>query len=1622
MQRIGWLAVGWVVIVTVLGSAVAQTRSPAEAVAEADRLIAQASNLEDRKEFAPAAVLLQRAVETLEKEAPDQWKPLEGALLAWARLVEKDKRPSEAIAILERALVLAKGHRSPSSPALGIIHIYIAFNYTAMRNFQKAAGSYSDGLDIIEYALIDDVDLVSRVALNNLSFVYLMTGDPDMAISTCNRWLAFEKNRQGPKHPRLTKAIRQLGTVHEASGDFLAAAQWYRKALALAEAAVLPSDPMVAELRGEVASVEPVSTEAEIAFLLERSHALYQSGEMQPAIALAKRALASTQQFTQVSSARSAQIMNFLAVEYEANKNHSWALLLYNRALNILEKLAQTDPGERVSLGSLLNNLAGLYSKRGEQIKAEQAWIRALSLCGRYDMGSFIIKFNLVELYIRNKQYPKAIEIGQQIISSRAEITGETYKTAKKVLYALGEGLEAERRYAEAEPYYQTDLQLAQRFLEPTHRHLAVVKNDLAELYKKMGRYAQAEPLYQQAIAIEASALGLDHPERAVTIYNLAGLYVAQQRLAEAEKEYQRAVEILKRTPLPSQRKGVLADVLLQLADLQVQRGTTTAAEATYKSLLDLQRQTDGPEHPSLAPILDRLAMLYRQQNLPAKAEPLAKQALALATRAEDTDKHTLSALRNNLAMIYLDQKRYELAIALLEDVLKTEGPSPSADRAIGLANLARAEGLRGQKTRAESLYRQAVGICDALPAADDPKGSCAQAWVGLGQLCSELSRDDEAGQLLQRALAVTQRGSGPLSSQSMAVLAQLLKHHIKLGRYDLAARATQEMVAQSDQAVGAGDLQSATLVTTLADLLMQQGNYQDAEQVARRAITTIESHGGKDHPALYEPLLVLASVYRQIRQLDKALAVAQRALVIAERQKDSQPRTLDSVLNVQGLIYIDQNQLALAERVLRQRKALKEARGEVQDSDYAVALNNLALVYLGWGQLKKAEPLLRQAIAIGEKTLNPLDPQLATWRDNLARVYHGHDQHDQAAAMREQVLAVYEKTLGSQHPEVLITLRNLAAVRWQQRDFPGVVRLLERALAIDESISAQLETEERITRWRIDNSDQLTFSLIGQGYAQAQNLALATTLLHKGRSLDLSARHGRLVLAARQNPTLAPLVQQLQAARSQLEGLIWARQEATPDSKQHMDRLHAQVRELEEKLALQAPRLQRTEDLPAPSQVVARVAAALPKDSALIEIIRTFRTDTKDTKDTEAGAGQPQNVYVALLLFPDGKVESKVLADAAQIDTAVSQLLAEIRTPSGNPQPAARALHKLVMEPLHPLLPGCKRLYVSPEGMLQLVPWAALHDGSRYLLDAFQSIVYLTSGRDLLRQGGTPARSTPLLIGAPDYQQMRDLLSGDPLAVSPKAQGLYLAVHAAVPLPGTRQEVAQLAALMPSARQWLDGFASEVALKKEQAPLLLHIATHGVFLDSPTLAQVGTQPQRSLIAFDPRPGGSTTSADAPSAVLPIDNPMSRAALLFAGAAKADDSSNPESDGILTAQEASMMDLWGTQLTVLSACDTARGNVAQGEGVYGLRRAFFIAGSETLLASAWPVADRETGSLMARYYRLLLAGRSRAEAMHAAARALRGKQPHPYFWAPFMVFGQDSPLRLPGRAEKRKKR
>jgi len=149
--------------------------------------------------------------------------------------------------------------------------------------------------------------------------------------------------------------------------------------------------------------------------------------------------------------------------------------------------------------------------------------------------------------------------------------------------------------------------------------------------------------------------------------------------------------------------------------------------------------------------------------------------------------------------------------------------------------------------------------------------------------------------------------------------------------------------------------------------------------------------------------------------------------------------------------------------------------------------------------------------------------------------------------------------------------------------------------------------------------------------------------------------------------------------------------------------------------------------------------------------------------------------------------------------------------------------------------------------------------------------------------------------------------------------------------------------------------------------------------------------------------------------------------LVMAGAETASklspENRDPEiGSGLVTALEVASMNLWGTQLVVLSACETGRGDVSNlGQGVYGLRRAVMVAGAQTLLTSLWKVDDKATRDLMKRYYGNLLKGLGRAESMREAAQFVRKKHPHPYFWAPFITIGRSGPLNGFGKASKASK-
>jgi CHAT domain-containing protein len=329
-------------------------------------------------------------------------------------------------------------------------------------------------------------------------------------------------------------------------------------------------------------------------------------------------------------------------------------------------------------------------------------------------------------------------------------------------------------------------------------------------------------------------------------------------------------------------------------------------------------------------------------------------------------------------------------------------------------------------------------------------------------------------------------------------------------------------------------------------------------------------------------------------------------------------------------------------------------------------------------------------------------------------------------------------------------------------------------------------------------------------------------------------------------------------------------------------------------------------------------------------------------------------------------------------------------------------------MEPLRAALGDAKHILVSPDGDLSLVPFEALLDAQgHYLLERY-SISYLTTGRDLLRfQVPRKSNGGPILFANPffgepgatllaqvshDNKELAHAIAARrSVTVGDSLSNMYFA-----PLAGTAREADAIHSLFPDARLLTGQQATKTALKEIHAPSILHIATHVFFL--------GNTDQKKA-----SPGNNATRSSSESSK--IESPLLRSGLALAGANLT--KSNTSSDsGILTALEASNLNLWGTRLVTLSACDTGVGEVKNGEGVYGLRRAFFLAGTESLVMSLWPVSDYVTRELMTQYYGGLKEGLGRGEALRQAQLAMlkrKGRQ-HPFYWASFIQAGEWGPL------------
>jgi CHAT domain-containing protein len=445
------------------------------------------------------------------------------------------------------------------------------------------------------------------------------------------------------------------------------------------------------------------------------------------------------------------------------------------------------------------------------------------------------------------------------------------------------------------------------------------------------------------------------------------------------------------------------------------------------------------------------------------------------------------------------------------------------------------------------------------------------------------------------------------------------------------------------------------------------------------------------------------------------------------------------------------------------------------------------------------------------------------------------------------------------------------------------------------------------------------------------------------------------------------------------------------------IDSLEQQLEQLEVDLSRRSAAF-RVEAQPV---TIEAVQAAIPPAAVLVEFVR-FKA-----YDFQKGQWLSPR-YAAYVLHHQGEPTWITLGEAQDLEAAVHTLREALRNPSRQDvTKLARALDVQLMQPVRQLLGETRMVLLSPDGLLHLVPFAALVDEQeRYLVEHYQ-FIYLTTGRDLLRlQVKTQQTQGPVVIANPAFGTTRGTEGNTDVSSQQGTTPLPAAAREAVdfaqlsfsPLPGTAEEARVLQTLLPGATVLTQAHATKGAIKHHTAPSILHIATHGFFLQDVVIPPPPTASRGVVIS-----GGRPADLVAPG--VRVKNPLLRSGLVLAGA---NVHGSGEDDGILTALEASGLNLWGTKLVVLSACDTGVGEVSNGEGVYGLRRALVLAGAETQMMSLWPVSDEGTRDLMIEYYTALQAGQGRGEALRQVQRKMLASpaRRHPFYWASFIQSGE----------------
>lgn len=1079
-----------------------------------------------------------------------------------------------------------------------------------------------------------------------------------------------------------------------------------------------------------------------------------------------------------------------------------------------------------------------------------------------------------------------------------------------------------------------------------------------SEVYRlfQARRYDEALPLAERVMAVRERILGPDHPDVAHAMMNVAAQHIGLGALAKAEEFSLKALTTLERALGPDDVS--LTTLLNNLAATRRMRGDSAGALLYAERAVRIVETAYGKDSPEYAERVDVVGALLTDLGRTEDAAACAEQSLAIREKhASGENDLAVATSRVCLAGVRVRQHRESEALVLLKRALPViEGALGRShpDVAMALDWLGYAQCATGNAAGAADSHERALRIYLGL----------GEGWLdetiisrgGWAQALTQLGRYDDA--IRQHRLAIEQLRKS--RTPDSADLARQLHHYSTTlalrGQLTEAGLALAEAAELLRRAFGEDNEELAANYNNRALLLRTSGAYNEALPLFEHALAILTKRLGPGHYEVARCTNNLGAVLSSLGRKEEAVAATEQSVKIAlALYGPDHPTTFDFRVN-------------------------------------------LATLYTNHGEIEKGRRLLEEMVAAAEARIGPDAPRLAGPLENLASLRLEAEDHRGAATLLDRSLKLRAMTTGTESEEYAETLMARARAHAGLGETPAAETTATEGLRIIEGVIRQrfagLSTNQRLGLVAMARRHLHTWlAVAGGGSSQGYDKVI------RFKGIAARATGAERALARESGAVAARRVDEVRALEHKLAELTnsipfgkdaraaWQEQYARTAADREAKTL-ALARDF-------APLRAGLERLDID---IAAVQAALRPGEVLIDYV-------------EWRVG-----YLAFVVPKSGEVKRIPLPGIAEIESRARDFVertADTKTAADDPAWIASGtkLADRIFEPLRQAIGAdVKALVICPDSVLASVPFAALPAAGKkgtVLLDVYD-ITTVSMAQDLVRNGEPTTSGTGcLLVGGVTYDRAGDA----PEKRAPPAAPVELTASRSgdvgkfVPLPGTAREVETLAARLGDGATRLTGTsATESALRASvRGRRLVHIATHG-FVRSDTLA--GLRKRVATTAW--------LGPDAERQMASGYDPMLLSGLAMAGASVR--AGGGTDDGVITAAEASYLDLRGVELVTLSACQTALGHPASGEGVIGLVQAFQMAGARCVVASLWRVDDEATRLFMEAFYDGLLDTTNplpAAAALRRAAQKVRATKDAsgrslagPAFWAPFVAYGR----------------